>query len=781
MKNNPKIQFHLPKLHLRSLKCQWIFSCISLSFIPLVIGAIIFFSNIYNFREQMICNNETLLAQIQEMTDLGFRDIKTIVEDMSEDPLIPIFYGSTKSDNLLSPKIQLKNKLAQYCIYSSYISEIYLYFPERNEFITDRTVADPEVLYYMNYKNQQMSFLQWLSIMKQPHNGEVILLPAVKNKSLIAYIKTIPSFANHVNATIVVILDTQTIATMAEKVSGVQSCEFNILYHEYLVLPPDQLLIQNLNLIQKNLKQSTLPRPIRISGMNGSSISLLPSEVMDFTYLLATPASAYQTPILKVNVLFFIGFLAVIAGSIGFTIHFVKKNYSPIREILQLLNKNSDRSAPSLSYNEYSVIKKALNDSYTARNNMRHLLLLQNKRLLDNSLTMLLHHFPLSENNLQQLKEVLPYDFFNLIIIYQDAGTEEETALMTSEQQQQLIAWLQRENGFLASYSIFSWPLCIEGHPMVLFGLSHSQKEQWEILFEGFSSDILALAKIRCRLYPKPILCHVSSFCTDLIQLPEIWEEAFYRVRYRILFGIDYAIICNKTLSTTQNNGYYYPEQQESKLLNLIYSGNKEEAAALLETLWRINLESDQTGCGYAVCLIYDVMGTLLRACSMISPLSSIDIEIHEIFKKLNSERKPSTMYRYLSAFLGEVCQIYCCEHSRSTDKLKEEILHYIEENYSNPALSVELIGDVFGKSRAYLFSLFKEDTGYSMLYHINRLRIDKAKELLTITKHSKSIQDIATIVGFNSSINFTRAFKKYEGITPSKYREIHLAHLDDR
>lgn len=174
-------------------------------------------------------------------------------------------------------------------------------------------------------------------------------------------------------------------------------------------------------------------------------------------------------------------------------------------------------------------------------------------------------------------------------------------------------------------------------------------------------------------------------------------------------------------------------------------------------------------------------MGTLLRACSMISPLSSIDIEIHEIFKKLNSERKPSTMYRYLSAFLGEVCQIYCCEHSRSTDKLKEEILHYIEENYSNPALSVELIGDVFGKSRAYLFSLFKEDTGYSMLYHINRLRIDKAKELLTITKHSKSIQDIATIVGFNSSINFTRAFKKYEGITPSKYREIHLAHLDDR
>ena len=130
-------------------------------------------------------------------------------------------------------------------------------------------------------------------------------------------------------------------------------------------------------------------------------------------------------------------------------------------------------------------------------------------------------------------------------------------------------------------------------------------------------------------------------------------------------------------------------------------------------------------------------------------------------------------MHCCLLAFLGEVCQVYSCEHSKSTDKLETEIFAYINEHYQNPDLSVEMIGDVFGKSRAYLFSLFKENTGFSMLYHINRIRVDKAKELLL--DKNRSIQDIASQVGFNSSINFTRAFKKYEGITPSKYREVHI------
>ncbi len=51
--------------------------------------------------------------------------------------------------------------------------------------------------------------------------------------------------------------------------------------------------------------------------------------------------------------------------------------------------------------------------------------------------------------------------------------------------------------------------------------------------------------------------------------------------------------------------------------------------------------------------------------------------------------------------------------------------------------------------------------------------RDTKAIKELLLDKN-RSIQDIAFQVGFNSSINFTRAFKKYEGITPSKYREVH-------
>jgi YesN/AraC family two-component response regulator len=126
-------------------------------------------------------------------------------------------------------------------------------------------------------------------------------------------------------------------------------------------------------------------------------------------------------------------------------------------------------------------------------------------------------------------------------------------------------------------------------------------------------------------------------------------------------------------------------------------------------------------------------------------------------------------MRKCLLLLMSDVCKIYVQEHSKSTDKLKNEILDYIDIHYSNPSLSVGYISDVFGKSRAYLFSLFKEATGF---YHINKVRIEHAKELLCGSK--KPIQDISMDVGFYSSISFTRTFKKYENTTPSRYRKLH-------
>ncbi len=776
MKDRQKIFPASFQIHPKSLKSQWLFSCVSLSIIPLIIGLILFFSNVHNYREQTLRNNEALLLQIHDMMDQSFRDTKAIVENLADDSLIPVFYYPNENQNRLIYKLQLKSKLAQYCAYSSYVSGIYIYFPEKQEFITNSTVAPPEILYHAHYNNQNMGYEQWLSIMESPHNGDILLLPASNEKTFIAYMKSIPTFSERINANVIVILDTNTMATMAKNVSGENSCEFNILFGKHPILPLGPLLGTDHELFEKASISSGMSR---IEGREKIVLSTLPSDIMEFTYLLATPPIAYQGPIRSVNLLFLAGFLAVILGSIGFTIHFIRKNYKPIQEIVSIANNGQPQTSPEPMDNEYNVIKKALNDSQTASTAMKSQISRQKQQLLDSSLAMLLHRYPIREGSQwdgyrESLDEILHYPCLVMLVFCQDnAGEGERAGCLSSEQMEQLTSWLQREGGFLGNQEIFYWITCLDRWFILLFGLTEKQREGWEFLYSGLMEDVASLAKMRSRLYPDRIICYPSPFCTSLEQLPDAWEETLYIMQYRMVFGIDYTVEHQNAISpVSQDTGYYYPLEEETKLLNLIRSGDKEKAAAVFEGIWQLNLDRDRTDNGFARCLLFDVMGTLMQTCSLITPLSSIEDSIRTTMRKLSSEKNLSNMHRCLLSFLGEVCQIYSNEHSKSTDKLETEIFAYINEHFQNPDLSVEMIGDVFGKSRAYLFSLFKENTGFSMLYHINRIRVEKAKELLL--DKNRSIQDIAFQVGFNSSINFTRAFKKYEGITPSKYREVH-------
>jgi len=53
---------------------------------------------------------------------------------------------------------------------------------------------------------------------------------------------------------------------------------------------------------------------------------------------------------------------------------------------------------------------------------------------------------------------------------------------------------------------------------------------------------------------------------------------------------------------------------------------------------------------------------------------------------------------------------------------------------------------------------------------YLLRLRIRKASELLSDSE--TSITDIAFRTGFSSSQNFSKVFKKYTGMMPSRYRD---------
>jgi AraC-type DNA-binding domain-containing proteins len=103
---------------------------------------------------------------------------------------------------------------------------------------------------------------------------------------------------------------------------------------------------------------------------------------------------------------------------------------------------------------------------------------------------------------------------------------------------------------------------------------------------------------------------------------------------------------------------------------------------------------------------------------------------------------------------------------------LVDSVITYINEHFAEP-LTIESIGREFGISISHLSREYKRYTGFPLGHYLICTRIENAKLLLQ--RSDMSIEFIGEAVGFNDNAHFVQIFKKYEGMTPLKFRKREL------
>ena len=128
-----------------------------------------------------------------------------------------------------------------------------------------------------------------------------------------------------------------------------------------------------------------------------------------------------------------------------------------------------------------------------------------------------------------------------------------------------------------------------------------------------------------------------------------------------------------------------------------------------------------------------------------------------------------SLIYKFFYHLLTEYPEQNKLKSKNSNEELQLAI-NYLEQNYINPACTITSVCHELDISRSYLYNIFRQNLNLTPSQFLTQLRMEKAKQ--NLLNSSYTVQQIANTVGYGDEFTFSKAFKRYTGLSPKFYRK---------
>lgn len=220
------------------------------------------------------------------------------------------------------------------------------------------------------------------------------------------------------------------------------------------------------------------------------------------------------------------------------------------------------------------------------------------------------------------------------------------------------------------------------------------------------------------------------------------------------------------------NNNLLIQHKYEELILSSLKNLDLHETKRLYEEYFNLYLFSGNT-----TSETYMIKNFLISLLALISHNAVEDKEKscrfiqarYDLSLKIEAAEDSTSLYKLGFKILEDFYNLlsFCC--IRCKNNIINEALSYIHKNIEED-LTLENVASTIHISKNYLSSIFTKHTGYSFNDYINKMRINKAKDLLKNT--DMTLLDISYSCGFKNQNYFSTIFKKFEGITPNNYRK---------
>ncbi len=294
--------------------------------------------------------------------------------------------------------------------------------------------------------------------------------------------------------------------------------------------------------------------------------------------------------------------------------------------------------------------------------------------------------------------------------------------------------------------------------------LKSGEKSQSAIKNSGFLFSRSLMKKIKDG-FNANIVCEIG----DVILKAEEFSRAYRRMREciesKFYYGLDVVI----DMSYINDMKFSYDEKVMESLKKKILDDVsrmdfKKAEKELISAVEVINSQKLSPG------LVYEFFTVLLLSMKEIMAGKGVfDYESSgiSIGKKVRSFKTLKGIEQYIIQLLQTAD---CITHNDEGACYRPEVqkaVCLIRNNYMK-TLTLDSVSESVGVSKNYLCRLFKEETGVNFIDYLNKVRIDKAKQMIINT--DKSIKEVACLVGMDYAY-FCKVFRNLMGKRPSDLR----------
>lgn len=698
------------------------------------------------------------LAAIQMSADDRVNNVSNVKED---DPHFPYLDFKNTVDNLFNYRLTLDK---------SYIYDYYVYFKKSNYIATTEAIYKPENFYKNVLTSTEMSYEEWVSkVLNKTHDGDcfhdnVIGRDNRQKASVITYVKSIMPFSfdeADYNGTLVIMINQKGVNDLF---SRVDLSNGGWIY----IQDKDGQIVANIAGDTTKMKSINLDKYANAEGFFKESIdnkdmivTYTTSQINGWKYVLVLPDETVMDKSNNFRTFILVVLAFGILIGILLAAYMAYNNTKPVNSILSNLTENVE---------EYkSQGKQAV---YNTINNTITTLISDNKSLEER----IKQHGPiilsaftdrLLKGEFGSIKEIeanISYIGMN----FQDAAYLVLIVRMydrkdVSEINQEIIYELNAVKVLLKetfsncfNEDVLYKDIDSQNMAVILnFNSELNYKDNINKMIKNISDEF-------DEKYRMKILFGIGNVYKSLGEIWRSYQEALETLNYIQLHKENIKWYDEVPKETEL---YYYPMDFEQRIISYVKAGDFEQIKSMFAVISNENFSNRKLSPNVSNLLFYDIKGTTIKLLQQIPKNEELLNEtVNMDFNKPAEESLSALLNIY-----SKMCDIVNENKSDRNQNVINKIIKYIENNYMNFDLSLNIVASEFHFSEGYLSYFFKEQTGQNFIEFIEKLRIKEACELLKNTE--LNINEIAEKIGYNNVQSFRRAFKKVEGVNPSTLR----------